>query len=301
MKINRLIGIIIILLREGKVTAPYLAQKFEVSRRTINRDIEDICKAGIPVVTEQGASGGIGIAEGYKMDKALLSDEDLKALFTGLRGLDSILSSPKGESFTKKLTVKDNSLIKDNILIDLSSHYKESLTPKIEQLRLAIDHHKIVEFDYFYSKGNMKRTIEPYLVVFQWSSWYIFGFCLVREDFRMFKLNRLWNLTISEESFIPREIDDSKLEFDNCWEPNFHLKAEIDERLKYRLIDEYGIDCYRQMEKGKLLFERDFTHYSELLFWVQGFGDGITVLEPKCLREQLLRQAKNMVALYCET
>ena len=80
MKIDRLIGIITVLLREEKVTAPYLADKFEVSRRTINRDIEDICKAGIPVVTEQGYNGGIYIVQGYKIDKALLTDEDLKML-----------------------------------------------------------------------------------------------------------------------------------------------------------------------------------------------------------------------------
>lgn len=301
MKIDRLIGIITVLLREEKVTAPYLADKFEVSRRTINRDIEDICKAGIPVVTEQGYNGGIYIVQGYKIDKALLTDEDLKMLFTGLKGLDSILSSPKSGNLAEKLTVKNNSLLTDNILIDLSSHYKASLAPKIEDIRNAIDNRQLIEFDYFYSKGSSKRKIEPYLVVFQWSSWYVFGYCLLREDFRMFKLNRLWNLTISNEEYSPREIDESKLDFDSCWTPEFHLKSEVVSNLKYRLIDEYGINCYTETENGMLYFETYFTSYDELLLWVQGFGDGMKVIEPECLRKDLLKSAKIIVDLYSET
>ena len=301
MKIDRLIWIITVLLREEKVTAPYLAEKFEVSRRTINRDIEDICKAGIPVVTEQGYNGGIYIAQGYKIDKALLSDEDLKMLFTGLKGLDSVLSSPKSVALAEKLTVKNNSLFTDNILIDLSSHYKASLAPKIEQIRSAIDNHKIIEFEYFYSKGGMSRKIEPYFIVFQWSSWYVFGYCLLRKDFRMFKLNRLWNLTLSDERYSPREIDESKLDFDSCWTPEFHLKAEITNGFKYKLIDEYGINCYSEKENGMLYFETYFTSYNELLLWVQSFGDGIKVIEPECLRKDLLEKAKKIVELYSET
>ncbi len=210
MKIDRLIGIITVLLREQKVTAPYLAEKFEVSRRTINRDIDDICKAGIPIVTEQGYNGGISIAQGYKIDKALLSDKGLKMLFTGLKGLDSVLTSPESGKLAEKLTLKSNSVISDNILIDLSSHYKASLGPKIEDIRNAIDNCQLIEFDYFYSKGSSKRKIELYLIVFQWPAWYVFGYCQLRGDFRMFKLNRLWNLIVTEKKYIPREINQDK-------------------------------------------------------------------------------------------
>ncbi len=301
MKIDRLIGIITILLREEKVTAPYLAERFEVSRRTINRDIEDICKAGIPIVTEQGYNGGISIAQGYKIDKALLSDKDLKMLFTGLKGLDSVLISPKSDSLAEKFAVKNNTVVSDNILIDLSSHFKNSLAPKIEEIRNAIDSRKLIEFDYYYSKGNMKRTIEPYLIVFQWSAWYVYGYCKLREDFRMFKLNRLWNLVVTDEKYIYREQSQDKIDFNSCWTPEFHLSAEVDESFKYRLIDEYGINCYTENENGTLHFEIYFTNYNELLIWVQGFGDGIKVIEPECLRKDLLEKSKKIVELYSET
>lgn len=80
MKIDRLIGILSILLQKEKTTAPFLAEKFEVSRRTINRDIEALCKAGIPIVTAQGQNGGISIMEGYKIDRTLLTSDDMQAI-----------------------------------------------------------------------------------------------------------------------------------------------------------------------------------------------------------------------------
>ena len=96
MKIDRLIGILSILLQQERVTAPYLAERFEVSRRTINRDIEDLCKAGIPLVTAQGANGGISIMEGYRLNRTLLTSSDMQAILAGLRSLDQQVSAADG-------------------------------------------------------------------------------------------------------------------------------------------------------------------------------------------------------------
>ena len=93
MKIDRLIGILSILLQEDKTTAPELAERFEVSRRTINRDIEDLCKAGIPIRTVQGTGGGISIMEGYRMDRTILTSRDMQMILAGLRSLDSVSGS----------------------------------------------------------------------------------------------------------------------------------------------------------------------------------------------------------------
>ena len=98
MKIDRLIGILSILLQQERVTAPYLAERFEVSRRTINRDIEDLCKAGIPLVTAQGANGGISIMEGYRLNRTLLTSSDMQAILAGLRSLDSVSGTKNGRA-----------------------------------------------------------------------------------------------------------------------------------------------------------------------------------------------------------
>ena len=133
MKIDRLIGILSILLQKEKVTAPYLADKFEVSRRTINRDIEDICKAGIPIVTTRGVNGGISIMEGYRMDKTLLTSREMQSILAGLRSLDSVSFTGQYRQLMDKLAVGNHDLIHvdSHIMINLSSWYKETLAPKI--------------------------------------------------------------------------------------------------------------------------------------------------------------------------
>ena len=193
MKIDRLIGIITILLGQDKVTAPELAKRFEVSRRTINRDIEDICKAGIPLITTQGYGGGISIADGYKIEKTLFTEEELQTIFTALKGVDSVSKTPYLEKLLEKLSSKNKQIIaNDNIVIDLASFSQTPLTEKIEVLKNAIGNKHYVSFQYYYEKGECKRRIEPYRLVFKWSTWYVFGYCLDKKDYRMFKLNRLW-------------------------------------------------------------------------------------------------------------
>lgn len=148
MKIDRLIGILSILLQQEKVTAPYLAEKFEVSRRTINRDIEALCQAGIPLVTTQGSGGGISIMDGYRIDRTLLTSSDMQAILAGLRSLDSVAGSSRYQQLMEKLSVGNSSVLKSNqhIVIDLSSWYKVSLAPKIELIQSAIDRKEKIQF-----------------------------------------------------------------------------------------------------------------------------------------------------------
>ncbi len=175
MKLDRMIGILSVLLRQEKATAPELAEKFEVSRRTINRDIEALCMAGIPLVTTPGRCSGISIMEGYKIDRTLLSTSEMQAILAGLRSLDSISGTKRYARLMEKLSAGTSGLLAGDphILIDLSSWYKASLSPKIELLHQAILSGRKVSFIYFAPKGESRRTIEPYHLVFQWSSWYI--------------------------------------------------------------------------------------------------------------------------------
>lgn len=279
MKMDRLIGIITTLLQKEKVTAPYLAQKFEVSRRTINRDIEAICRAGIPIVTEQGYQGGIYIAEGYKIDKSLLTGEELQAVFIGLKGVDSVMENPKSNMLAEKMFNKKEQVfsIQEHILIDLASHYKDSLTEKISLLRQAMKEHKMVSFTYYYEKGEDLRVIEPYLIVFQWSSWYVYGYCTKRNDFRLFKLNRLWDLVFSQTQFEPRELPSEEIDFHKIFTEEIKLIALFDPCVKHRLIDEYGPESYKVVEEGKLLATLGFTFFDNMLQWVLSFGNKVEV------------------------
>ncbi|MBU5484286.1 YafY family transcriptional regulator [Clostridium sp. MSJ-11] len=301
MKIDRLIGIITILLKNDKVTAPFLAEKFEVSRRTINRDIEDICKAGIPIITTQGYNGGISIAEGYKIDKTVLTSEELQSILIGLRSLESISDSSYinqiADKFSNKNTVISNN---GNILIDLSSHYKISLTQKIEVIKTAINEEHLITFRYFYDKGEVDKIIEPYLLVFRWASWYVFGYCIEREDFRLFKLNRITNLLCMQQFFNKRDVPQEKLEFDRFFSNEIILVALFEEKVKYRLIEEYGIDSFTYIEDNRLMFKMGFSNKDNLINWVKSFGDSVQVIEPKEICLELKKNAENILKMYKE-
>lgn len=303
MKIDRLIGIITLLLNQDKVTAPQLAERFEVSRRTIQRDIEDICKAGIPLITIQGHGGGISIAEGYKLDKTILTQEELHNILAGLKGLDSISKTSLTAPLLDKLTVKGGPAVSSGVFwIDLASHYQKELTAKIEAVKQSILEHTIISFEYYYSKGEAVRTIEPYCLIFRWSSWYVFGYCTEKKAYRLFKLNRLWNLTVTNQVFIPRRIPKEEFHFDDYYSSHkIHLKAVFAKSEIHRLIDEYGLNSYSAAKSGELLFEWDFASYEYMRQWVFSFGDKVRIVEPEQLISDRIKQAENILKNFLQT
>lgn len=297
MKIHRLLGILAVLLRGQKVTAPDLARRFEVSRRTISRDIDALCMAGFPIVAEQGRGGGFSLAPGYRFDRQALTREEHMALTAALSGLESV-SAPDSSvaALREKLALSEQT---GQLLIDLSSQfYRDSLTEKIALLQEAIAEKKLVSFRYYSEKGETDRQVEPYYITFQWSSWYLFARCLARQDFRMFKLTRLWSLRMEDEVFSPAEVPPERLDFDREWAKNYLLCALFDPSEKYRLVEEYGPDCYSVEPDGRLKLTVDFTYYSSMLSWVLSFGGKAEVLSPPELREDIRRQGETFLALY---
>lgn len=279
MKIDRLIGILSVLLQEEKITAPELADKFEVSRRTINRDIEDLCKAGIPITTTQGSGGGIRIMDGYRMNRTLLTSKDMQMILAGLRSLDSVSG-------------------RDSILIDLSSWYKETLAPKIELIQNAVEERNLLTFQYYAPKGNGKRSIEPYYLVYKWSSWYVWGWCTEKKDYRLFKLNRMDALLKEDTTFMPREVPMPNLSDEKIFPGGIKVKALFTRDSQWRLVEEFGIHCFIENEDGTLLFTADYTEKENLLSWLLTFGDKVKVLEPAWVQEELIRIAKNIIKAY---
>jgi predicted DNA-binding transcriptional regulator YafY len=299
MKLDRLMGILTVLLQNDRVTAPYLAEQFEVNRRTIGRDIDALCQAGIPVVTYQGTGGGISIAEGFKLDKHVLTAGELSGIIAALKGIGSVSEKSQIERTLDKLGANSDAVVSlhEPIVIDLASHYKGDLTAKIETMKQAISENRIIEFDYFYDKGERHRRIEPYLVVFQWTSWYVFGFCLERKDWRMFKLNRLWDLSASDERFTVREIPPEKRDFNEQLTDDHKLVALFDKTAKYLLIEAYGFDCYQETDEG-LYFEIGYSNRGYMLSWLLSFGDKVKVLEPSDIADEIRNIAKNILSLY---
>lgn len=289
-----------VLLQQDKITAPELAERFEVSRRTINRDIEDICMAGIPLITAQGYDGGISIADSYKVNKTFFTQDELQNILTGIKGMDSVAKTTQLTKLIDKLSSKTNRIVTDDIIIiDLASHYFEPLSEKIAQIKNAITTKRIISFCYHYEKGESSREIEPYRLIFKWSSWYVFGYCLSKKAYRLFKLNRLDDLSVTSRTFQGQEVPESELQFNDYFisENSFHLKAIFDGSEKHRLIEEYGVGCYVDCSDGKLFFERDFVSYTNMREWVFSFGDKVLILEPRELLLDRVKQAENIIAM----
>ncbi|MCL2665310.1 MAG: YafY family transcriptional regulator [Defluviitaleaceae bacterium] len=312
MKLDRLLGIITVLLQKDRVTAPELAKKFEVNRRTIGRDIDALCLAGIPVVTRQGTGGGISIAEGFKLDKSVLTAEELSGIIAALKGIGSITEKTQIERTLEKLNANGSGRagvsqsagqsnravsLREPIIIDLASHYKGQLTEKIETIKRAVIETRLIEFDYFYEKGDSHRRIEPYFVIFQWSSWYVFGFCLERRDWRMFKLLRLWNLKLCVENYNARAIPQKQRDFNAQFTDDIKLVAVFEPSEKYKLIESYGLNCYTETDEG-LRMEIGFTNRDFLVNWLLGFGGRVKVLEPDCIADEIKIEAKKILSRY---
>lgn len=289
MKIDRLIGILSILLQKEMVTAPELAEYFEVSRRTIGRDIDALCKAGIPIRTMQGAGGGISIMDGYRMDRTILTSRDMQVILAGLRSLDSVSGSRYYGQLMEKIQAGSSEFItgRDSILIDLSSWYLDSLAPKIETIQDAIGDRHLVKFRYYAPSGETERTVEPYYLVFRWSSWYLWGWCLKRKDYRLFKLNRMDQVCRIDKTFVCREASMPDLSNEKIFPGGIKVKALFEADQKWRLVEEFGTSCFTENDDGRLLFTADYTDMENLITWIMTFGDKAEVLEPGEVREKV--------------
>lgn len=300
MKIDRLIGILSILLQKDKVTAAELSEKFEVSRRTIARDIVDICMAGIPVVTAQGKGGGISIMEGYKIDRALLSYEDMRAIFTGLKSLDSVCGSPRYRRLMDKLSAENSELSKlgDQIIIDLAAWDKSAVSWKIELIKNAIKNGEMITFRYYAPNGESIRNIEPYHLIFQWSSWYVWGYCTLRRDYRLFKLTRLSELKNTGKKCESRDIP--LYECERLW----HLKGQItatvrfDPSVKWRVIDEYGPEIPHFNADGSSELTHTWSNKQNFFGMILSFGSMAEITSPPELRMEFSELVKNISDIY---
>lgn len=297
MKIDRLVGIITVLLQRNKVTAAELAERFEVSTRTIIRDIDDLNRAGIPIVTEQGRGGGISIMDEYKIDRTLFSSADMQAVLTGLMSLDSVSGTNRYRTLMQKISPNNYEASADNhIIINLSGWDKGSVSDKIETIKLAVEHGEKISFKYFSPVGESIRIIEPYHIIFQWSAWYVWGYCIQRKDYRMFKLTRITDLKCTGEKCESRTVPQYICR--DAWNTSEEIKALVrfDSEVKWRVIDEFGAESLRYDKNGDIVFECTQSDLRSFFCHILSFGDKAEILEPEEYRREfseLLKKVQN--------
>lgn len=225
----------------------------------------------------------------------------MQAILTGVKSIDSVSKTRYSQTLIEKFSNGKDTLLaeQDKILIDLASWYQSSLSDKIDQITQAILNKEKINFVYYTDKGESQRSIEPYLIIFKWAAWYVYGYCLSSNDYRLFKLNRLWKLKNTKNTYNSREIPEGKLGFEHYFQTGeIQLTALFDDSIKYRLIEEYGPECFSVCESGKLLFQRSFSNPNYLLEWILSFGDKVKIIDPPEFAARVCEHAKNILKQY---
>ena len=308
MKIDRLVSIIMILLDKQRIGAQELADKFEVSPRTIYRDIDAISMAGIPVRGTSGVGGGFEIMPEYKLDKKVFSTADLTALLMGLtslsgmiRGEELIHALAKVQSFIPADKAKDIELKANQISIDISPWMGNiDMQPYLQIIKAALQENRLLSFTYIAHHGTKsQRTVEPYQLVLKSSHWYLQGYCHKRKDYRLFRLSRISGLQILEKTFTPREYQKPILNFAEMAETlQSRIKIRIHKSIIDRILDFCSYNDITPEDDEHYLVNFPFIeneyHYDILL----SFGDKCECIEPLHIRAEMKRRIHNLSALY---
>lgn len=221
----------------------------------------------------------------------------MQAILSGLGSLDSVSGTNQVSILMEKLGASNFISGNPNILIDLSSWYKDSLSPKIEQIKKAIEQNRLISFVYYSPKGESSRIIEPYYLVFRWSSWYVWGYCRKRDDYRLFKLNRMTNLK-TKEIFEKRVVPTPDLSTEKIFNHKYEIQAIIKPEYRWRLIDEYGLESFTVMPDGNLLFSFMFTDEQSIINWILSFKEGAELIYPDNLRKVLKKLGQQIEKQY---
>lgn len=300
MQINRLFGIIYLLLDKKRATSKELAEHFEVSVRTILRDIETLSASGIPIYTLQGKGGGISILDHYVLNKTVLTEEEQHHVLFALQSLSSTDQLDVSGILSKLQTLFDKT---SNSWIEIDfSHWanREPDHEKFETLKEAIIKNQAISFSYLNPYGDIaKRTAYPLKVVFKAKSWYLQGYCLSKEDYRTFKITRMQHIEMLTESFADKQFQLPPIQF-SAGEAysHIHLKMRFALHVAYRVYDEFNQKDIIRSEDGSLLVSVRLPDDEWLYGFLLSFGTAVRILEPQYVNENLLQKIEEIKTIH---
>lgn len=297
MEQGRLFKIVYYLLDKGRATAPELAEKLEVSVRTIYRDLDVLSVAGIPIYTTQGKGGGIFLLPEFVLDKSLLSPQEKEQILMALQGL-SVAENRQSDELLAKVGGLFRAQHADWIEVDFSDWHKNTAKADVfDQIKGAILSRHKIKFSYFSGEGDCTaRTVEPYKLVFKSKDWYLYGFCCLRNDFRFFKLTRIKDLKILSETFLRKVADTpaSKASIQN--EPLIPVKLKFSPEAAFRVYDEFTDTVTKDAQEN--LYVAVNLPEKTLYSYILSFGDTVEILEPDALRHNMKEILVHMAGKY---
>ena len=307
MKLERLLAITIILLNNDKVQAKDLAERFEVSIRTIYRDLETINMSGIPIISYPGNNGGYGIMDTFKIDKHIFSDSDIESVLSTLKGISNSLDDTQLDSALEKLMNiglsrnKNISQLNDKIIVDIFRYGASAKQKEAHKLiYYAINNSRLINFEYVNALGEATaRTIEPMTLVFKNFSWYLFAFCKLKDDFRFFKLTRIRNINVSVHSFARREAKygDYELSAERSYQ-GVELIIKFNARIKHRIEEYFPENIAEYLQDGSPIVKLNWKEDDWIYSFILSYGDDAEIISPPHIRENYIKKIKNISALY---
>ena len=297
MKDNRLFRILYYILEKEKVTANELADKFEVSVRTIYRDIDSISSVGVPIFTTQGKGGGIKIDNEFILNKSLFDTNEKEQIIAALQGLEKTNEAYKSELITKLsalFKIKNSNWIE----IDFTSWGSNNTYQDLfNALKTTIINKNIISFSYNSSKAEkINRKVKPIRLLFKEQDWYLYAFCLLRNDFRYFKLSRMKDLevlAINYEDNFENAVLKKELKYENI----VNIKLKFDKSVAFRVYDEFN-EAIEEDEKGNLYVEIKIPNNYKLYNYIFSFGSNVEILEPKEIRNQFKNTIDELAKKY---
>lgn len=308
---ERLLATLMLIVNRKRISATELADKMEVSVRTVYRDIETLCQAGFPLVAYQGAGGGFEVMEGYKLDRNALTFDEIASVISALKGLTKALDDSRFETtlakYTGLLTDKEMEAARfwqDRLVIDMNPWGSDgTMKRKVAIIREALQEERVIRFSYTSINGvGTVRDVEPMSLILKGVSWYVYAYCMQRCDFRLFRLSRMSQLSITDSRFERREhIPMEEVDWDRMWGNNSQMITMVlrfAPQARARAEEYFGIENLQPQQDGSVLVTQTYMEDEWVYGFLLSFGDRVEVLEPERLRLLIRDRARSIVNVY---
>lgn len=294
MSESRLFKILYYLLDKGTVTAPELAKKFEVSVRTIYRDIDMLSGAGIPVYTTTGHGGGIHLLDNFVLKKSLLSEQEMQDILIGVQSLSAV-QYPDTDGVMSKLKATFQIAESDWIEIDFSrwGSIVEKEKQYFEMLKRSILGRQEIQFLYYNSLGEVsQRRCQPLKMVYKDKAWYLYAYCLKRNDYRLFRISRIKELLVTDQYFKSySEMKESVFPLMEEMGKPITIELSFPKEVSYRVYDTFEDDIIKW--NGQEIRVNVTLPETEWLYsFIMSFGNQISILYPISLKEKIIERYK---------
>lgn len=292
MQESRLFRMMYHLIEKGQATAPELAEKLEVSVRTIYRDVDALSGAGIPIYAEAGRNGGIRLMDGFVLHKAMLSEDEKQEILTALQSINMIQNINDSQTL-QKLSAIFNLNSQDWLEVDFS-RWGNQVTDndKFELLKSAVIQQKSIKMKYAGSDGKIsERIVQPLRITYKSMSWYLKAYCTLKQDYRIFKLSRIIELEVMPNTFSKRLIPETHEDLEQNYQ---RIVLKFPQNMSYRVYDEFDNTQVKQQENGDLIVSVKMPEDEWLMGYLLSFGAKVEIIEPLYLKKVIAEEAKKI-------